>query len=159
MGGLSCSSGEPEGFTAGRHSRSASKDGYFKVDAVLSVEPEPVYDLLNAGPNSRFVVRGDAGPFIVHNCVENITQALARCIIAEQMLLIKQRYRVALTVHDSVVVVVPEAEIVGGTGFIMDCMRHLPDWAAGLPIDCEAEVGYTYGNLTEFDKWLANREQ
>ena len=159
MGGLSCSSGEPEGFTAGRHSRSASKDGYFKVDAVLSVEPEPVYDLLNAGPNSRFVVRGDAGPFIVHNCVENITQALARCIIAEQMLLIQQRYRVALTVHDSVVVVVPEAEIVGGTGFIMDCMRYLPDWAAGLPIDCEAEVGYTYGNLTEFDKWLANREQ
>ena len=92
-------------------------------------------------------------------CVENLTQALARCIIAEQMYIIQQRYRVALTVHDSVVVVVPEAEIVAGTRYIMGCMRYLPDWAKGLPIDCEAEVGYTYGNLTEFEKWLANREQ
>jgi len=92
-------------------------------------------------------------------CAENLTQALARCIIAEQMYIIQQRYRVALTVHDSVVVIVPEAEIVEGTRYIMGCMRHLPDWAEGLPIDCEAEVGYTYGNLTEFEKWLTNREQ
>lgn len=29
---------------------------------------EPVYDLMNAGPRNRFMVRTDEGPLIVHNC-------------------------------------------------------------------------------------------
>lgn len=141
------------------HRTGARDDGCFKIDSALSVDPRPVYDLLNAGPNSRFVVRGASGPFLVHNCIENITQALARCIIAEQMLLISKRYRVALTVHDSVVAVIREQEIKEGAEYIMQCMRSLPKWADGLPIDCEAEVGYTYGNLTEYSQWLKDSEQ
>lgn len=90
--------------------------------------------------------------------VENLVQALARCIISDQMLLISKRYRAALTVHDSVVAVVPEAEIVEGTEFIMDCMRHLPAWAEGLPIDCEAAVGTSYGNTEEFSEWLKTQK-
>ena len=42
--------------------------------------------------------------------VENICQGLARCIIGEQMILISQRYRPVLTVHDAVACVVPESE-------------------------------------------------
>ena len=34
--------------------------------------------------------------------VENICQAVARCVIAEQMLLIAKKYKVVLTVHDAV---------------------------------------------------------
>jgi DNA polymerase I-like protein with 3'-5' exonuclease and polymerase domains len=120
-------------------------DGYFKVDPAVSLEPEPVYDLLNAGPNARFVVRGDAGPFIVHNCIENVTQALARCIIGEQMLKIAKRYRVVLTVHDSVVACVREEEAPEAQAYIEECMRWTPDWAEGLPVNCESEVGKRYG--------------
>ena len=40
--------------------------------------------------------------------IENVCQAVARCIIGEQMLKIAKRYRVVLTVHDSVVCCVPE---------------------------------------------------
>lgn len=41
-----------------------------------------VYDLVNCGPRSRFVVRGSDGlPLIVHNC----TQAAARDVIARSM--------------------------------------------------------------------------
>lgn len=29
---------------------------------------EPVYDIMNAGPNSRFTILTDQGPIIVHNC-------------------------------------------------------------------------------------------
>jgi tRNA U55 pseudouridine synthase TruB len=32
--------------------------------------------------------------------VENVCQALARCVIGEQMLKISEKYKVALTVHD-----------------------------------------------------------
>ena len=44
-------------------------------------------------------------------CVENICQAVARCIIADQMLLISKRYAPVLTVHDSIIACVPEEEV------------------------------------------------
>jgi DNA polymerase I-like protein with 3'-5' exonuclease and polymerase domains len=77
--------------------------------------------------------------------VENITQALARIIVTYQLLKIQRRYKVALTVHDSGLIVVPEADIVEGRAFIEQCMRWVPKWAAGCPINCESEVGRNYG--------------
>lgn len=47
-----------------------------------SLNTARVYDLVNCGPRSRFVVRGNDGlPLIVHNC----TQAAARDVIARSM--------------------------------------------------------------------------
>ena len=77
--------------------------------------------------------------------VENIVQALARCIIGEQMVLISKRYRPVLTVHDAVVVVVPEDEAEEAKQFVIECMNTKPDWAPGLPITCEAKYGVSYG--------------
>lgn len=77
--------------------------------------------------------------------VENICQALARIIIANQMLMIARRYKVAMTVHDSVVPVVPEAEAVEARAFIEQCMRIRPKWAAALPLNCESKMGPSYG--------------
>ena len=50
--------------------------------------------------------------------IENVCQAVARCIIGEQMLKIAKRYRVVLTVHDSVVCCVPEEEVVEAQEYI-----------------------------------------
>ena len=136
---------EPEELSPGKPERGTATDGYFDIHAELSVDAEPVYDIRNAGPNTRFVVRGTTGPFIVHNCIENVTQALARCIIGEQMLKIAKRYRVVLTVHDSVVACVREEEAVEAQAYIEACMRWTPAWAAGLPVNCESEVGKRYG--------------
>jgi DNA polymerase len=77
--------------------------------------------------------------------VENVTQAIARCIIGEQMLKISERYKVVLTVHDSIVACVPEAEVDEAQDYIETCMRTVPVWAEGLPIDCESGVGKSYG--------------
>ena len=77
--------------------------------------------------------------------VENVCQAIARCIIAEQMLKITKKYRVVMTVHDSVVCCVPETEVSDAQAYIEKCMRWTPDWAEGLPIDCESGVGSSYG--------------
>jgi hypothetical protein len=77
--------------------------------------------------------------------IENVTQALARIIITDQLLLIAKRYKVALTVHDSIVVVHHKDEREEVHAYIQRCMRWVPPWAKGWPVDCEIKVGDTYG--------------
>ena len=76
---------------------------------------------------------------------ENVVQALARIIVGEQMLTISERYRVALTVHDAAVVVVPEAECEEAIAFIVKIMSTSPEWCGDLPVACEAKYGRSYG--------------
>jgi DNA polymerase len=78
--------------------------------------------------------------------VENVCQAIARCIIAEQMLRIAKRYKVVLTVHDAVACVVHKDQAVEAVAYVEECMRWIPDWAAGLPVDCESGFGKSYGD-------------
>jgi len=78
--------------------------------------------------------------------VENVCQAIARCIIGHQMLQIAKKYRVVLTVHDSIVCCVPDQLAAEAQEYIERCMRTTPDWAGGLPIDCESGLGKSYGD-------------
>jgi DNA polymerase I-like protein with 3'-5' exonuclease and polymerase domains len=78
--------------------------------------------------------------------VENVCQAIARCIIGEQMLLINKKHRVVLTVHDSIATCVKDEEVEDAQTYIEECMRWTPDWADGLPINCESGTGKTYGD-------------
>jgi DNA polymerase len=78
--------------------------------------------------------------------VENVCQAIARCIIGEQMLLINKKHRVVLTVHDSIATCVKDEEVEDAQTYIEECMRWTPDWAEGLPINCESGTGKTYGD-------------
>jgi DNA polymerase len=77
--------------------------------------------------------------------IENVCQAIARCIIGEQMLQIAKRYRVVLTVHDSIACCVKDEEVDEAQQYIEECMRQPPEWAEGLPIDCESGKGKSYG--------------
>lgn len=96
---------------------------------------------------SRMIYKSRKGPVNVWGggVVENIVQGLARCIVAEQMLMIGARYRPSLTVHDSVVCIAPEDEAEEAIKFIVQCMNTQPEWAHGLPITCEATFGKSYG--------------
>jgi DNA polymerase I-like protein with 3'-5' exonuclease and polymerase domains len=78
--------------------------------------------------------------------IENVCQGIARCIIGEQMLKIAKRYRVVLTVHDSIACCVPYYEADDCKAYVEECMRWTPDWAKGLPVDCEAGIGVNYGD-------------
>lgn len=78
--------------------------------------------------------------------VENVCQALARIVIGEQMLMINRKYKVAMTVHDSVVCIVPEADQPrNAVEYVQLCMRMRPEWGSDLPLDCEAKYGQSYG--------------
>jgi DNA polymerase len=78
--------------------------------------------------------------------VENICQAVARCVIAEQMLLIAKRYKVVLTVHDAVACIAKEDEAKEAQDYVEQCMRWRPRWCQTLPLNCESGVGRSYGD-------------
>ena len=82
--------------------------------------------------------------------VENICQAIARCVIGEQMLKISQRYQVVLTVHDAVACIAKEEEWEEAAKYVQECMRWRPKWAQTLPLDCEVKYGASYGTTTKF---------
>ena len=77
--------------------------------------------------------------------VENVCQGIARCIIGEQMLRIAKKYPVVLTVHDSIACCVPDEQVDEAQRYVEDCMRWTPDWAEGLPINCESGKAKSYG--------------
>ena len=146
VGELYGSSGQQAGGPARGYGQSPSVDRGAHLDAEFPLAPRAVYDIRNAGPRARFVVRGATGPFIVHNCVENFVQGVARCVISEQMLRVSKRYKVVLTVHDAITVVAPQAEADEARAYVEECMRWVPEWATGLPVDCESGMAQSYGD-------------
>jgi len=79
--------------------------------------------------------------------IENVCQAIARCIIGEQMIRISKKYKVVLTVHDAITCIVPDdpVQIEEGVSYIEECMRWVPEWAEELPVNCESGKGKSYG--------------
>lgn len=77
--------------------------------------------------------------------IENVCQAIARCIIGEQMIQISKRYNVVLTVHDAIACIAKEEEVKEAQAYVEECMRWTPAWAEGLPVNCESGYGKNYG--------------
>jgi DNA polymerase len=78
--------------------------------------------------------------------VENICQAVARQVVAEQMLRVSKRYKVVLTVHDAVAIIAKKDEAAEAQAHLEECMSWNPKWAVGLPLACEAGMGASYGD-------------
>jgi DNA polymerase I-like protein with 3'-5' exonuclease and polymerase domains len=97
------------------------------------------------GPQYYYKTRAGDNKIYGGKVVENVCQAIARCIIGEQMLRIAKRYKVVLTVHDSIVCCVPDAETDAAKAYVEESMRWVPSWAEGLPVDCEAGTAKSYG--------------
>jgi DNA polymerase len=96
---------------------------------------------------SQYEYKSRKGPVSIWggSLVENVVQALARVVVGEQMLQINQRYRVALTVHDAAVCIVPAEELDEALTYIVERMSEAPNWAKGLPVACEAKHAESYG--------------
>lgn len=101
------------------------------------------------GPEYAVKTRNGVEKIYGGKSVENVCQALAKLVIAEQMLKIKKRYPVKLTVHDSLAALVPEDEIDDGVYYVYKCLRYAPQWAEGLPLDCELGYHKYYGSCDD----------
>ena len=76
---------------------------------------------------------------------ENLVQALARIVVAEQMTKIGERYKVVLQVHDEVVILCDKDEVEEAKAYMLEVMSTPPMWAPDLPVACEADHGENYG--------------
>jgi len=96
---------------------------------------------------TKFVYKSRKGPVSLWGgtIVENVVQALARCIVGEQLTKIAEHYSVALTVHDSVVCIAPADEVEQALKVVTGIMSTAPVWAGGLPVACSASFGPNYG--------------
>lgn len=117
------------------------------LDAVLPTPTRAsarrVYDIINAGPRHRFVVLGERGPFIVHNCV----QALARDVCFGYALEFYKQTKLmpALRVHDELVYVFPESEAADLLALLQSIMRTPPKWWPELVTWSEGDIANRYG--------------
>ena len=95
-----------------------------------------------------YASRGDGRSGIYGGLItENIVQALARHIVMEQLLIVHQKYPVALTVHDELVAVVDEDEAAEARDYIERIMCTPPRWWPDLPVKAEVKFGEVYGNI------------
>lgn len=80
--------------------------------------------------------------------VENRTQALARRVISEHMLAIKDelkdRVRIAMSTHDEIVGVVPVRSANKALRVFKEVMSTPPSWAPDLPLAVEAHISARY---------------
>ncbi len=112
-----------------------------------------VYDIKNCGSRQRFVVLGDSGVFVVHNCV----QALARIVLSDQMLniqrwLVAQKtkepnnyYQIVTSTHDEVVCCVPTHRAEECLQMMQRVMGTAPAWCPGLPLKSSGGYAQSYG--------------
>ena len=78
--------------------------------------------------------------------IENVCQALARIIIGEQMIAIGRKYKLVMTVHDAIAVLVPEEKEAEALAEVELGMKMRPKWALELPLNCETGSGKSYGD-------------
>jgi DNA polymerase len=154
----------PELWYAGQNCLEAIRSGVqadFGVPNAVQFDPEESGFLLPSGlwqrynglikydvnDNIQFTYETRRGSVKIYGgkVVENICQAVSRCVIAEQMLRIGKRYKVVLTVHDAVTCIALEAETDKAVAYVEECMRWRPAWAKTLPLNCKVGVGANYG--------------
>ena len=123
---------------------------------VISVTPEGIklpsglylrYPNLQADSDGQYSYKTRMGDTKIYGgkVTENFTQAVARCAVGEQMLRIARKYKVALTVHDSVVCVAKKNEAQQAVEYVTECMKWRPKWAQTLPLTCEVGFATNYG--------------
>ncbi len=75
---------------------------------------------------------------------ENIVQALARIIVATQMLEINKKYRVVMTTHDEVVALPKTRDADKCIAYMAKCMSTAPTWCSDIPLNCEGGYADNY---------------
>lgn len=75
---------------------------------------------------------------------ENLVQALARIIVAEQMVAIDKKYPIVMTTHDEAVAHPKTKEAPKCFDWMTKCMSTAPHWCSDIPLACEGGFASNY---------------
>lgn len=98
---------------------------------------------VNEQGKKQFVFNGAYGPEKTYGgkLFQGLTQALARCIIATGWLRINKKYRIGLSVHDSLYWLAPEDQAQEALDWGIAQMTAPVDWCPDLPLGAEGGFG------------------
>ena len=130
-----------------RHKGLIFRKGEIVLPSGLSLK----YPDLQAQPDEKgriqWVYGKDKKKLYGGKIVENIVQAVARCVMTDGMLKIQRRYPCVLTVHDECCIITPEAEAESAYEFMLDCMTTPPKYMPGIPLAADGGWGKCYGDI------------
>lgn len=89
--------------------------------------------------NGKFFTKIYGGLF-----TENLTQALARIIVANQMLEIADKYRVVMMTHDEAVYLAPTRQAQAALDFGLEIFQTSKDWYSDIPLAAEGGFDVVY---------------
>ena len=75
----------------------------------------------------------------------NVTQALARIVMTDGMLRVAKKYPIAGTVHDELIAVVPDEEVVDAKTWVLAQMTMEPSYMPGVPLAADGGAHRRYG--------------
>mgnify|MGYP003322442612 CR=1 FL=1 len=75
----------------------------------------------------------------------NVVQGTARCVMTDGMLRIARRYPIVGTVHDEVLLVVPEDEAEEAKTWVLAQMTMEPSYLKGIPLNADVGAHRRYG--------------
>jgi len=107
------------------------------------------YPELKGNPDEKGRVQwtyGDNKKLYGGKLVENVVQAVARCVMTDGMLRIQKRYQCVLTVHDEAVVLVPDEEAEMAEPWVLEQMVAEPRYMPGIPLSAETGAAKRYGD-------------
>lgn len=137
--------GNDEGFTFGQ-------DGLYVAEGKRGVKfPSGLYmqypllanvvDEKTGEKGYKYKMRNGYDRLYGGKLTNNLVQGTARCVMSEAMVRIADKYQIALTVHDALYIVVPEAEAQEALDYLIEEMCKPPLWMQGIPLAAEGGWG------------------
>jgi DNA polymerase len=122
--------------------RKPNGEKLFYHSARCDAEENFLYDGVEQKTGRWLPIRTYGGRF-----VENVTQAVARDVMAEALLRIEAEAGLVpvMTVHDEAVYEIPEVGAAGTALSVRTLFNRSPSWATDLPVASETRVGSRYG--------------
>ena len=93
----------------------------------------------------QWVYGKDATKLYAGKITNNVTQAVARCVMTDGMLRVQKKYFVAGTVHDELIAVVPDEEVEFAKTWVLAQMTMEPKYLPGIPLNADGGANRRYG--------------
>jgi DNA polymerase bacteriophage-type len=98
---------------------------------------------------SQWVYGPNATKLYAGKVTNNVTQAVARIVMTDGMLRVSKKYPIAGTVHDELIAVVPDDEVVDAKTWVLAQMTMQPKYMPGIPLAADGGAHRRYGEAKQ----------